>query len=311
VKGLSPLNIKLLRDIWHMRGQAIAVGIIVACGVAIMVMALGTLSTLSASRDAYYERYRFADVFASVRRAPESAASRLREIDGVQTVETRIVRLVILRIENVDEPANAQIVSIPDDSDSILNKIVLFHGRFPEARSPDEIIISNAFAEANELQPGDAIEAVMNGRLRTLTIVGIGDSPEFIYALGPGTLLPDDRLFGIFWMRRRALEAAFDLDGAFNNVSLTVAPGTDTTTMIDQVDDVLAPYRRNRSVRPPGSIVECIRGLRNEPIENHGADHSCRLPDRVSGPDTFHTEPVDPDGTPADRPDQSIRVFAK
>lgn len=242
MKGLSPLDTKLLRDIWHMRGQAIAVGIIVACGVAIMVMALGTLSTLRASRDAYYERYRFADVFASVRRAPESAAARLREIDGVQTVETRIVRLVILRIDGIDEPANAQIVSLPDDSESILNRIVLFHGRYPEARSPNEIIISNAFAEANGLNTGDAIEAVMNGRLRSLTVVGIGDSPEFIYALGPGTLLPDDRLFGIFWMRRRALEAAFDLDGAFNNLSLTVAPGTDTETVIDQADDVLAPY---------------------------------------------------------------------
>ncbi|MEZ6001067.1 ABC transporter permease [Hyphomonas sp.] len=242
MKGLSPLDTKLLRDIWHMRGQAIAVGIIVACGVAIMVMALGTLSTLRASRDAYYERYRFADVFASVRRAPENAALRLREIDGVQTVETRIVRLVILRIEGVEEPANAQIVSLPDEGESILNRLVLFHGRYPEARSPDEIIISNAFAEANDLNTGDAIEAVMNGRLRSLTVVGIGDSPEFIYALGPGTLLPDDRLFGIFWMRRRALEAAFDLDGAFNSVSLTVAPGTDTQTVIDQADDVLAPY---------------------------------------------------------------------
>lgn len=239
---LSPLDIKLIRDIWHMRGQAIAVGIIVACGVAIMVMALGTLSTLRASRDAYYERYRFADVFASVRRAPESAAVRLRGIDGVQTVETRIVRLVILRIEDVEEPANAQIVSLPEEGESILNRIVLFEGRYPEPRSPDEIVISNAFADANGLEPGDAIEAVMNGRLRTLNIVGIGDSPEFIYALGPGTLLPDDRLFGIFWMRRRALEAAFDLDGAFNNVSLTVAPGTETAAVIDQVDDVLAPY---------------------------------------------------------------------
>ena len=239
---LSPLDIKLVRDIWHMRGQAIAVGIIVACGVAIMVMALGTLSTLRASRDAYYERYRFADVFTSVRRAPESATASLREIDGVQTVETRIVRLVILRIESVEEPANAQIVSLPDEGESILNRIVLFEGRYPEPRSPDEIIISNAFAGANGLEPGDAIEAVINGRLRTLTIVGIGDSPEFIYALGPGTLLPDDRLFGIFWMRRRALEAAFDLDGAFNNVTLTVAPGTETAAVIDQVDDVLAPY---------------------------------------------------------------------
>jgi putative ABC transport system permease protein len=242
VTGLSPLDIKLVRDIWHMRGQAIAVGIIVACGVAIMVMALGTLSTLSASRDAYYERYRFADVFASVRRAPESAAARLREIDGVQTVETRIVRLVILRIKDVEEPANAQIVSLPDEGESVLNRIVLFHGRYPEARSPDEIVISNAFAEANDLKTGDAIEAVMNGRLQSLTVVGIGDSPEFIYALGPGTLLPDDRLFGIFWMRRRALEAAFDLDGAFNSVSLTVAPGTDTEAVIDQADDILAPF---------------------------------------------------------------------
>lgn len=242
MNGLSPLDIKLLRDIWHMRGQAIAVGMIVACGVAIMVMALGTLSTLSASRDAYYERYRFADVFASVRRAPESAAARLREIDGVQTVETRIVRLVILRIENVEEPANAQIVSLPDEGESVLNRLVLFQGRYPEARSPGEIVISNAFAEANDLKTGDAIEAVMNGRLQSLTVVGIGDSPEFIYALGPGTLLPDDRLFGIFWMRRRALEAAFDLDGAFNSVSLTVAPGTDTEAVIDQADDVLAPY---------------------------------------------------------------------
>ncbi|MCA8905311.1 MAG: hypothetical protein KDA43_10895, partial [Hyphomonas sp.] len=184
---LSPLDIKLFRDIWHMRGQAIAVGIIVACGVAIMVMALGTLSTLRASRDAYYERYRFADVFASVRRAPEGAASRLRAIDGVQTVETRIVRLVILRIAGVEEPANAQIVSLPDEGESTLNRLVLFAGRYPEARSPNEIIISNAFAEANELEPGDAIETVMNGHLRTLNIVGIGDSPEFIYALGPGT----------------------------------------------------------------------------------------------------------------------------
>lgn len=242
MKGLSPLDIKLLRDIWHMRGQAIAVGIIVACGVAIMVMALGTLSTLSASRDAYYERYRFADVFTSVRRAPESAAARLRAIDGVQTIETRIVRLVILRIPGVEEPANAQIVSLPDTGESILNRIVLFSGRYPETRSPDEIIISNAFAEANGLQTGDTIEAVMNGRLRALTIVGIGDSPEFIYALGPGSLMPDDRLFGIFWMRRQALGAAFDLDGAFNSVSLTVAPGTDTALVIDQVDDVLAAY---------------------------------------------------------------------
>lgn len=242
MKAISALDRKLLRDLWHLRGQAIAVGIIVACAVAIMIMALGTLSTLKASRDAYYQKYRFAEIFASARRVPESLIARLREIDGVQTVEARIVRMVILRVPGLDEPANAQIVSLPDDSESTLNRIVLFSGRYPVTRSANEVVISRAFSEANGLDAGDTVDVVINGRLRTLSIVGVGDSPEFIYAMSPGSLLPDDRLFGIFWMRRQPLEAAFDLNGAFNNVTFSIAPSAKVGRIISEVDDILAPY---------------------------------------------------------------------
>tara|TARA_R110000782_G_scaffold73479_5_gene147021 strand:+ start:181 stop:2553 length:2373 start_codon:yes stop_codon:yes gene_type:complete len=242
VNLFSSLDRKLLRDLVHMRGQALAVGIIIACGVGILIMALGALQSLQQSREIYYEHYRFADVFADVKRAPERLASEIRQIDGVQQVETRISRIVTLDIARLEEPANGQLVSIPDDGESVLNGVLLYEGRWPDLTRPDEAVVSKAFAEANNLGIGDSVSAIINGRARDLTLVGVGDSPEYIYTLGPGALLPDDERFGVFWMRRRALEAAFDLDGAFSSVSVTLAGNARPENVIAELDILLAPF---------------------------------------------------------------------
>ena len=225
-----------------MRGQGFAVAIIVACGVAILVMALGTLTSLQTSQDSYYERYRFAQVFAQVKRAPESLARQIRDIDGVRVAETRITRYITLDIEGFPDPANGQLVSIPDSGDPLLNKVLLHKGRWPDHRRPEEIIASKSFIDGHGFKIGDDIIGIINGRSRDLKIVGIGDSPEYIYTLGPGALLPDDKRFGIFWMRRKALEAAFDLDGAFNDVSLSLSPTAKPQSVIDDLDRLLDPY---------------------------------------------------------------------
>jgi len=239
---MRALHRKLRRDLWRLRGQVLAIALVMASGVGVLVMALTTVESLEETALAYYERYRFADVFARVERAPEHLAGRLREIPGVQSVETRVVRTAVLDIAGFDEPVIGQLVSTPERVEPQLNRLALRQGRYPRIGGPDEAVLSEPFAQAHGLGVGDRLRAVINGRWRELTVVGIALSPEYVYAIGPGALMPDDRRFGVLWMGHEALQAAFDLDGAFNDVSLALLRGTDPEFVVDRVDRLLDRY---------------------------------------------------------------------
>lgn len=242
VSYLRSLDRKLVRDLWRIRGQVVAIAFVIGCGVATVVLALGTLSSLKETRDAYYERYRFADVFAQTKRATKSLLDDLAEIPGVTRVESRIVHDVIIDVPGMNEPARGRVVSLPATQGPHLNNLVVRVGRLPRPERPDEIIVHEAFAEAHGFRPGDVFSANMNERRRELQIVGIGLSPEYIYVIGPGDLVPDDRRFGIFWMNRKALEAIYDLDGAFNDIALTLAQSGNEQAVIAEVDRLIDPY---------------------------------------------------------------------
>ena len=68
---------------WHLRGQVAAISVVVACGVATVVTTRTSYTSLLTSRAAYYADYRFADVFAHLKRAPETLRPRLLAIPGV------------------------------------------------------------------------------------------------------------------------------------------------------------------------------------------------------------------------------------
>lgn len=239
---MRALDRKLIRDLWRLRGQVLAVALVVASGVAVLVMSFSSIEALGETASAYYERYRFADVFAGVKRAPVKFARRIADIPGVQTVETRIVKFATLDLAGFEEPVIGQLVSIPECGESVLNRLALRVGRRVAPGRPDEVILSEPFAEAHGLELGDRLQAVMNGHKRTLAIVGIALSPEYVYAIGPGQLMPDDERFGVLWMGRDALEAAYDLDGAFNDLSLSLLRGASAAEVIARLDRLLDRY---------------------------------------------------------------------
>lgn len=242
VPALSALDRKLLRDILRLWPQALAIAMVLAAGVATLILALGAQSSLSATREAYYERHRFADVFASVTRAPNAVADRVRGISGVAAAETRIVKHALLDVGGMAEPATGMAVSLPDHAEAVLNRIYLRLGRLPEAGRSGEVTVNESFAKAHGMAVGSTFEAILNGRKRLLTVVGIALSPEYIYAIGPGDLMPDYRRFAVMWMSGKALAGMFDLDGAFNSISLKLRHGAIEADVIRQLDDILARY---------------------------------------------------------------------
>lgn len=239
---MSSLDRKLVRELWRLKAQVLAIAVVIASGTALLIMALTTIEALEETTAAYYERTRFADVFARAKRVPEHLARDIAEIPGVRLAETRIVEGAILDMPGFAEPVVGQLLSLPQRGPELLNKLVIRSGRLVDPARPDEVVVSEPFAEAHRLKPGDRFEAVLRGRKRELHVVGTALSPEFVYAIAPGGLMPDDERFGILWMGYDALAAAFDLKASFNSVNLSLLPGTDEKNIIQRLDDLLAPF---------------------------------------------------------------------
>jgi len=236
------LDRKLIRDAWHLKGQVAAIGLVVACGVATVVTTRTSHRALVASRDAYYARYRFAHVFARLRRAPESLASRIAAISGVREALTRVVVEVTIDVPGLAEPATGRLVAIPDQSTAPLNGVHIRRGRYPSSERRGEVLVSEAFAEANALEPGSALGAVINGRWERLEIVGVALSPEYVYETHSASIFPDPKRFGVLWMRHDVLGHAFDMDGAFNDVALLLAADAVEADVVVELDRLLERY---------------------------------------------------------------------
>lgn len=236
------LDRKLSRDIRRMWAQVLAIALVMACGVATLVLAIGAYRSLEETRAAFYDRYRFANVFADVVRAPLQLRSRLAHVEGISAIELRIVRPVLLDMPNLREPATGIAISLPDIGDPVVNALYLRAGRLPEPGRNDEVAVLEAFAKAHRMTPGSSFKAIMNGHKRRLVVTGIVLSPEYVYAIGPGDFVPDPKRFGAIYMRRTALATIFDMDGAFSNLVARTLRGVEIDRVIERIDPILERY---------------------------------------------------------------------
>lgn len=240
---MRALDRKLLRDLWNVRSQVLAIALVVSSGVALLVMAQGVFGSLLTTRDAYYARYAFADVFAGAKRVPNWVEQRIAAIPGVKQVQTRVVVSVSLDVPDVSDPVNGRLISLPDRGRPALNDVALRRGRFLDPDRAEEALVGERFAEAHGLDLGDRLFAVINGRRQPLVIVGVALSPEYVYGIGPGELVPDPKHFGFLWMTRRHLATAFEMEGGFNDVALTLADrSASVRAAIVELDAILDPY---------------------------------------------------------------------
>lgn len=264
---MSPLDRKLLRDLWRIKGQAAAIGAVIAVAVLLLVMMTGLDSSLTETRRAYYERYRLAEVFAPVTRAPERMIGDLSNIPGVAAAEGRVTGYALVDLDDVELPIRAQVVSLPDFDVPRLNDIVLVEGRKLNAANPNEVLLLKGFADARGIRPGDSLRVTVRGARRTFRVVGLAQSPEFLYVTAPGALVPDDALYAVIWMSHATAEAAYDMKGAFNEALLSLTRDASQPAVLAAADRALEPYGGLKAYGREDHtsdryVSEEIRGLR-------------------------------------------------
>jgi putative ABC transport system permease protein len=234
------LQRKLFRDLRDLKAQVLTLGVLVICGVAVLLSSWSAYQSLETAQKNYYETFKFADIFVDFERAPADVIDRVRGIPGVEHVEGRIVEAVLLDVPGQAEPAVGQFVSW--DKSSLLNQIYLIEGRFPDKQAPLEVLVHQSFAKAHGFHAGDQITVFFRGEKTRVQITGVGISPEYIYALSPVSLFPDDKHFGIFWMAPEALEQRTQMQGAYNNMTLRAAHGASLGNIKIAIDQILKPY---------------------------------------------------------------------
>ena len=236
------LDKKLFRDLMRLWAQSLAIALVMACGVSTIIISVGAYRSLEETQRAFYDRYRFASVFASVVRAPRYLNSDIENIAGVSSVELRIVKPVLLSVLGQKEPASGIAISVPDNRQSRVNQLYLREGRLPDPGRQNEVAVIETFAKAHGFRAGNKFSVIMGGRKLSLTIVGTVLTPEHIYSIGPGDMVPDEKRFGIFFMSETALSSLFDMEGAFNDVSLTTLRNFNENRIVDELNHILKPY---------------------------------------------------------------------
>lgn len=239
---MKALDRKLFREVLRLRGQAITIAIVVASGVACYISLQSAWRALYESRDLYYETNRFADVFVHLKRAPKSVATQIAELPGVARAYPRILEHVRLPMDDLVSPARGDLISVPDTGKAPLNGLVLRSGRNLEPGRYDEVLVNEPFAQLHGLEPGDHLSAVINGKLRELLIVGHALSPEYVFAVDSGLLMPDDARFTPIWMLEEAIAAAYQMEGAFNDLAVKLEPDANEEAVLSAIDRLLEPY---------------------------------------------------------------------
>ena len=238
---MSALHSKLRRELRQFAGQIAAIASVIAAGVLVLIITTSNYQSISDSKQQFYQQYRLAELFVYVNRVPQQVLQRLAELADVSTIEGRIETLARFEVAGFADVIQGQLLSVPEHQ-QLLNQLHLVQGQLPDNRRFDQVVISQTFADAHHLNIHDSIRAVINGRYQQLQISGIAMSPEFVYQMGPGDIMPDYERFGIFWMSERALAQAMDMEGAFNHISIGLQTAAYAPDVIAAVDQLLTPY---------------------------------------------------------------------
>jgi putative ABC transport system permease protein len=241
---VSALNRKLLRDLKAAAGMLLAITGIITVGVTCFVGLSSSYHNLADAKRRYYAECRMADFSIEVKKVPLSELGPVAGLPGVAEIRPRIQSNAAVDLEGVEEPLNGLVLSLPDRKQPTINDVLVRRGSYFTDRRENEVLVSESFAKAHRISPGQWIHLLMNNRRQELFVVGTAISSEFVYMLGPGTITPDPKHFGVFYLKQSFAEDVFDFSGAANQIlgRLDGSARANCREVLRRAENVLASY---------------------------------------------------------------------
>ncbi len=230
---------KIFRDLRTNRAANIAATILISIALIIYSFMSNVNEVLNLSKDVFYEDSNFADVFSEISSFPREKIRTLRTIEGVKTVDARVVVDFIVKDKESQKLVESKYIRFFAGGTSLC-KYIVEKGRRPLYNN--EIVIDPIFAEANGYKAGDNIDIIYNGKVSSLLITGIGRSAENIFTTRDASeMLPDSSLFGIGYTD---INLAGNLigDESFNNIIFELEDGYLYSDVKEEISAILKPY---------------------------------------------------------------------
>ncbi|MDP4109554.1 MAG: FtsX-like permease family protein, partial [Bacillota bacterium] len=260
------LNRKLLRDLRQFKGQFLSVLVIVIIGVMFFTGINSAFYNLNNASEKYYAKYRLADIWASFDRAPESVENKIASLGFVEKADARIVKDVKLDIDG--ESAVIRLITLPDEKKDMVNDVMLTDGTYFTGAESNQCLVEEGFYRAHGLKPGDFIYPVADGREIKLRVAGSSKSPEYVYPIREGEIVPDNKKFGVVYIKQSFGQATLGYSGSANSLSITVKDGTDMNEAKEDVKKFLKEYGVREVIDRDGQVSakmlsEEMKGLKS------------------------------------------------
>jgi len=242
---IPPLWRKTWRELMQRKWSLAVLCVIMGFGVSCFVGFLSTHRDLQGATESYYRAHRFADVIVDMKRAPSSALPELYDGPNVSVVRGRIALSAVIDMPGAREPIGGQVISMPVPRRPVLNDLLMMTGAWFSSDDAREVIVTDAFAKAHGLKPGDRLKVLLLDQQYNLLIVGTAVSPEFIYLIPlTGGLAPDPARFTALYLPERFAQETCDLDGAYNQVLIATRDREPSRLdeTVEWMRDTLDPY---------------------------------------------------------------------
>ena len=201
----------MLRDFKDHKAQFLSIFLMALIGVFAFTGISGEAVGLVEVSSSYYEDTNLADGWIYGEEIADDVFSDIKSMDEIKDAQREMV---------VDTVANYS--SDPDitlhivEGKQNISKFYLFKGQDFNPNDEEGIWIDKRFADGRNLDIGDKITLKFDGKEVSKTVRGIMYSPEYVYYIQEGSLLPDFSQVGFAYMPSKGA----DFDIVYNTIAL-------------------------------------------------------------------------------------------